>query len=85
MGDMSIVGPRPIVREEMIRYGRYFVEYCRVRPGITGLWQVSGRSDTSYRRRVALDVTYVRSKSFALDVKIILLTIPCVLAVRGSR
>jgi len=84
VGDMSLVGPRPIVRDEMDRYGRYFRDYCRVRPGITGLWQVSGRSDLSYRRRVALDVTYVRSKSLGLDLKIMFMTVPCVLGARGS-
>ena len=83
-GEMSIVGPRPIVAAEAPRYGRYFHEYCQVRPGITGLWQISGRSDTSYRRRVALDVAYVRSKSTALDLKILFLTVPCVLAAKGS-
>jgi exopolysaccharide production protein ExoY len=83
-GDMSLVGPRPIVADEIQRYGRYFVHYCRVRPGITGLWQVSGRSDVSYRRRVAFDVVYTRSYSVALNTKILLFTIPCVLRQRGS-
>jgi lipopolysaccharide/colanic/teichoic acid biosynthesis glycosyltransferase len=83
-GEMSLVGPRPIVHSEIERYGRYFREYCRVRPGITGLWQISGRSNVSYRRRVALDVTYVRSKSLVLDIKILALTLPCVLVARGS-
>nr|WP_232332811.1 sugar transferase [Novosphingobium aquimarinum] len=83
-GDMSLVGPRPIVADEISRYGRYFVHYCRVRPGITGLWQVSGRSDVSYRRRVAFDVVYTRSYSVALNTKILLFTIPCVLRQRGS-
>ncbi len=83
-GDMSLVGPRPIVADEIQRYGRYFSHYCRVRPGITGLWQVSGRSDVSYRRRVAFDVVYTRSYSVALNTKILLYTIPCVLRQRGS-
>lgn len=83
-GDMSLVGPRPIVVDEIERYGRYFTHYCRVRPGITGLWQVSGRSDVSYRRRVAFDVVYTRSYSVALNTKILLFTIPCVLRQRGS-
>jgi len=52
LGDMSLVGPRPIVTAEIVRYGRYFDHYCRVRPGLTGLWQISGRNDISYRRRV---------------------------------
>ena len=84
MGEMSLVGPRPIVGDEVAKYGRYFADYCRVRPGITGLWQISGRNDVSYRRRVALDVSYVRSKSVALDMGILLLTVPRVVARRGS-
>lgn len=83
-GDMSIVGPRPIVQAEIQRYGRYFPIYCLVRPGITGLWQVSGRNNTSYRRRVALDITYVRARSFRLDLAIMAMTIPSVLQLRGS-
>ena len=84
VGEMSLVGPRPIVAAEAVRYGRYFNDYCRVRPGITGLWQISGRNDVSYRRRVALDVTYVRSKSLPLDLKIVFLTIPRVLLSKGA-
>lgn len=84
-GDMSLVGPRPIVMGEVHHYGRHIAAYCRVRPGISGLWQVSGRSDTTYRRRVACDRLYVRRKSFALDMAITLRTIPAVLASRGAR
>jgi exopolysaccharide production protein ExoY len=83
-GDMSLVGPRPIVMAEAVRYGRYIKDYCSVRPGITGLWQISGRSDLSYRRRVALDTTYARAKSLGLDIKILLVTVPAVFAQRGS-
>ena len=83
-GDMSIVGPRPIVRDEVVRYGRYFADYCRTKPGITGLWQISGRNDVSYRRRVALDTTYSKTRSLGFDLRIMLLTIPAVLAARGS-
>jgi lipopolysaccharide/colanic/teichoic acid biosynthesis glycosyltransferase len=83
-GEMSLVGPRPIVHAEIERYGRYFAEYCLVRPGITGLWQISGRNDTSYRRRVALDVTYARAKCLRLDLAILVLTVPRVLLARGS-
>ncbi len=54
-GEMSLVGPRPIVAAEVRRYGHRFVHYCSVRPGITGIWQISGRNDTGYRRRVAMD------------------------------
>ena len=81
-GEMSLVGPRPIIRAEICRYGRYFDHYCNVRPGITGLWQVSGRNALSYRRRVALDVVYTRSRSLTLDLWILVKTVPCVL--RGT-
>jgi lipopolysaccharide/colanic/teichoic acid biosynthesis glycosyltransferase len=82
-GEMSIVGPRPIVEAEIMRYGRRFRDYCAVRPGITGLWQVSGRNDVSYRRRVALDVLYARKRGPGLDLWIILRTIPAVLTRKG--
>jgi lipopolysaccharide/colanic/teichoic acid biosynthesis glycosyltransferase len=83
-GDMSLVGPRPIVFDEVPRYRRYFSDYCEVRPGITGLWQVSGRNDVSYRRRVAMDVTYVRSASLRLNLRILAMTVPSVLKSQGS-
>lgn len=83
-GDMSIVGPRPIVATEMVRYQRHIVSYCAVRPGITGLWQVSGRNHTTYRRRVACDIAYVRSKSTANDLRIMVMTVPVVLLARGA-
>jgi exopolysaccharide production protein ExoY len=84
MGQMSLVGPRPIVAAEAQRYGRYFAHYCDVRPGMTGLWQVSGRNDVSYRRRVAMDVAYCRTKSVTLYLWIIVRTVPAVLAPKGS-
>lgn len=83
-GDMSIVGPRPIVQSEIVRYGRGYRYYCMVRPGITGLWQVSGRNNTTYFRRVALDRLYARSKCVTLNAKIIVKTIPAVLLRDGS-
>ncbi|MBA1373921.1 sugar transferase [Sphingomonas ursincola] len=83
-GEMSLVGPRPIVAEEIGRYGRYFSHYCAVRPGITGLWQISGRNDVDYRRRVAFDVIYARKGTAMANVKILLLTVPSVVASRGS-
>jgi lipopolysaccharide/colanic/teichoic acid biosynthesis glycosyltransferase len=83
-GDMSLVGPRPIVDAEIRRYGRYFEHYCSVRPGITGLWQISGRNDVSYRRRVALDVAFSRSRSVSLHIKILAGTVPVVLLRKGS-
>lgn len=83
-GDMSLVGPRPIVEAEISRYGRWFPAYASVRPGITGLWQVTGRNDVTYQRRVATDVIYTRNKSVALDMSILLRTIPAVLLRHGS-
>jgi len=82
-GDMSLVGPRPIVRNEIGRYGRHIQCYYRVRPGLTGLWQVTRDDATSYRRRVAADVLYDRRKSLKFDLKILVATIPAVLLGRG--
>ena len=78
-GDMSIVGPRPIVADEVQRYGTLFGVYCSVRPGLSGLWQVSGRHSLPYRERVMLDAHYARSKCVRLDLVIIVKTIPVVL------
>lgn len=82
-GEMSLVGPRPIVAAEICRYGRRFRSYCSVRPGLTGLWQVSGRNDTSYRRRIAYDVLYARRRTTSLNLAIILKTAPAVIGRRG--
>jgi len=84
MGEMSIVGPRPIVSAECQRYGRYLADYCRVKPGLTGLWQISGRSNLDYRRRVALDVLFSRHISTPLYLRILVMTVPAVLATRGA-
>jgi lipopolysaccharide/colanic/teichoic acid biosynthesis glycosyltransferase len=84
IGNMSLVGPRPIVPGEVTRYGRYFSDYCSVLPGITGLWQVSGRNNVSYRRRIALDIRYARTRCLAMNLRIIAMTIPAVFAARGS-
>jgi Undecaprenyl-phosphate galactose phosphotransferase WbaP len=83
-GEMSLVGPRPIVFEEAIKYGGEFDLYRKVRPGITGLWQVSGRSDTTYAGRVAMDVYYVRNWSVWLDVYLLWKTINVVLRKQGA-
>jgi exopolysaccharide production protein ExoY len=83
-GEMYFVGPRPIPPAEIPKYGEHFPAFCSVMPGLTGLWQVSGRSDTSYEQRVALDMQYVRSRSILLDWKILLLTVPVVIFRRGS-
>ena len=83
-GEMSIVGPRPIVNAERARYGRHFASYCSVTPGITGIWQICGRNDVSYRRRIACDVLYVRSRSLRRNIGIIAMTVPAVLKSEGS-
>ena len=70
-GDMSCVGPRPIVRDELQRYGTFADYYLRTRPGLTGLWQVTGRSNTDYDKRVSLDTQYVRTWSFWADMVIL--------------
>lgn len=83
-GEMSLVGPRPIVDAEISRYGDDIAFYYNARPGMTGLWQVSGRSNTSYDARVELDVCYVRNWSLSQDFVILLKTIPAVLAKDGA-
>lgn len=83
-GEMSLVGPRPISSSEVPRYGRYIVDYYHTTPGLTGLWQISGRNDVSYRRRVALDVAFSRSQSLSLYLRILVMTVPAVLLARGS-
>ena len=75
-GDMSLVGPRPIVHEEVDRYGDKFAYYKATRPGMTGLWQTSGRNDLSYAERVDLDVRYVRNWSLWQDIVALLRTFP---------
>lgn len=83
-GEMSLVGPRPIVEEEIEKYGAVFDEYVRVRPGLTGLWQISGRNDTSYDERVRLDQYYVSNWSVWFDIWILARTVPVVLFGRGA-
>ena len=78
-GEMSVVGPRPIVRDELERYGDRMDEVLAVRPGLTGLWQVSGRNNLAYSTRVKLDLRYARSCNFWLDIRIILRTIAVIL------
>ena len=78
-GDMSLVGPRPVVPDELRRYGRYAIVYAKARPGLTGMWQTSGRNRVSYRARVARDRYYVRNWSLWLDFVLLLKTIPAVL------
>lgn len=83
-GQMSLVGPRPIIDEEIVDYGEYIDYYQQVRPGITGLWQVSGRNELSYAERVQLDVWYVRNWSLELDLIILTKTFVAVLLRKGS-
>ena len=78
-GDMSIVGPRPVTDEELERYKSSIGAYLACRPGITGLWQVSGRSSTTYEQRIAYDTFYATNWSVALDAKILVVTIPSLL------
>lgn len=83
-GEMSLVGPRPITEAEIQKYGEYFEYFTAVKPGITGLWQVSGRNDIEYNERVQLDVWYVRNWSIELDIQILIKTVLVVLKRKGS-
>ena len=83
-GDMSLVGPRPIVTKEIERYGDYFREYSMVLPGITGMWQASGRSDTTYEERVAMDTWYVRNWSVWIDLMYLFKTVKAVAFGKGA-
>jgi exopolysaccharide production protein ExoY len=83
-GDMSIVGPRPVTEAELERYSTAVGAYLACRPGITGLWQVSGRSTTTYTKRVACDTFYAQNWSLALDAKIVIVTIPALLFTEGG-
>ena len=74
-GEMSVVGPRPIVSNEIHKYSLFMEEVISVRPGLTGLWQVSGRNNLSYKKRVELDLLYARNRNFILDLEIIILTL----------
>lgn len=78
-GDMSVVGPRPVVVEELAKYGKYTDLVLSIRPGITGLWQVSGRNNIPYPRRAQIDVYYVNVRSFWMDLWIIIKTIGVVI------
>lgn len=84
MGQMSLVGPRPIVKAEIPKYGRRYGLYSRVRPGITGLWQVSGRNNTTYDERTTLDEYYVHNWSVWLDIYLLLRTVKTVVRQEGA-
>lgn len=81
-GEMSLVGPRPVPRAELLEYGGYQGAYLECRPGITGLWQVSGRNDVTYQTRVSLDADYARTGDLWVDLEILARTVGVV--VRGS-
>lgn len=84
-GDMSLVGPRPVTQEELDKYyGDATKLYCSIKPGITGLWQVSGRSDLSYSERVALDITYIKHRSLLGDFVILWKTIGVIFMEKGA-
>lgn len=83
-GEMSLVGPRPIIHEELERYGEYVDDYLMVKPGITGMWQVSGRSDIDYEERVLLDSWYVRNWSVWIDIVMLFKTFKVVLLRKGA-
>ncbi len=83
-GDMSVVGPRPLVPEELPRYGRYIEKVLTIRPGITGLWQVSGRNDIPYNLRIQIDVYYVKFRSFWMDLWVIVKTIGVVITPKNN-
>ncbi|MCK5430795.1 MAG: sugar transferase, partial [Anaerolineales bacterium] len=82
--DMSLVGPRMITPEELGEYEKWYMNLLTVRPGITGYWQVSGRSDVSYEERVRLDMYYIRNWTIWFDLQLLFQTIPAVLRRRGA-
>lgn len=83
-GDLSLVGPRPIVEKEICKYGQYADKLFSVIPGITGYWQANGRSDTSYDERVKMDMYYIDNKSILLDIKIMFKTVISVIKKEGA-
>ena len=83
-GEMSLVGPRPIIKDEIEKYGEFFADFCLVPPGITGVWQVNGRSDTTYEERVQMDSWYVRNWSPWVDIVYLLKTFSVVIKGKGA-
>ena len=83
-GDMSVVGPIPIVRAEVEKYGVCADKLFSVKPGLTGFWQANGRSDTTYEERVQMDMYYIDNRSFLLDIRIILKTVISVIRKEGA-
>lgn len=83
-GDMSVVGPRPIVQKEVVKYGKYADKLFSVKPGLTGFWQANGRSDTTYDERVQMDMYYIDNRSTLLDIKILFKTVIAVIRKEGA-
>ncbi|WP_326514849.1 sugar transferase [Clostridium intestinale] len=83
-GDMSVVGPRPIVQKEVVKYGKYAEKLFSVKPGLTGFWQANGRSDTTYDERVQMDMYYIDNRSIVLDIKILFKTVIAVIRKEGA-
>ena len=83
-GDMAVVGPRPPVPSEVAKYEAWQRRRLSVRPGLTCIWQVSGRADLDFQQQVELDVRYIRERSLLLDLKLMLLTVPAVLSGKGA-
>ena len=77
--EMSIVGPRPIVKDEKKKYGKNFKKLLSIKPGITGLWQVSGRNNLTYKKRVSLDLNYVKNYNLLMDIRILIRTFGVIL------
>jgi len=84
LGDMSVVGPRPIVEKEVSKYGKYAIKLYSVKPGVTGLWQVSGRNDIDYDERVAIDMEYIDNQTLWGDIKIIIQTVLVMIFKKGA-
>jgi undecaprenyl-phosphate galactose phosphotransferase len=83
-GDMSLVGPRPMTESQIADYGRQFEAYCRMQPGLTGLWQTNGRNETTFLERARLDAWYVRNWSLWRDFVILVRTVREVVCARGN-
>jgi lipopolysaccharide/colanic/teichoic acid biosynthesis glycosyltransferase len=84
LGDMSVVGPRPALESEVAKYNMQQMKRLNALPGITGLWQVSGRADLDFEKQVLLDIEYIEKSSFFYDLKLILMTVPAVVLCRGA-
>ena len=83
-GEMSFIGPRPIIQSEVKKYGSNFKLYKTIKPGVSGLWQVSGRNNTTYEERVNFDIFYIKNRSFLLDVKIFFKTFVAIFSRNGA-